>query len=212
MTRDDLAYSDPDLLDEVPFFPGLRLLGLQFKLIGWASFWLKLALALVCIVIVLFASATLNNRPLIVGQTLPTGPGVGVGIPFLIGGIVCLSISIYWSFLFTRLSQRLAVPTPKGQPSKAETIRIIKLTLITDLIGMGLMVLGGESIGGILLGKAFTQGIGFSFNLDPSRFIQPSDLLVILASIHGMAGLFIGLASSLWLLQQTVRQRPPASN
>jgi hypothetical protein len=184
-------------------------LGLQFKFIGWGSFWIKLALAIVSLVIVLFASATLGNRTPAIGQTLPTGPGVGVGIPFLIGGIVCLAISVYWSFFFTRLSHRLVVPTPKGQPSRAETTRYIKLTIITDLIGMALMVFGAESIGGILLGKAFSQGIGFSFNIDPSRFIQPSDLLVILASIHGITGLFIGLASSLWLLQQTVQQRPP---
>ncbi len=190
-----------------PFFPALRGLGYQFRLIGWLSFWLKLVLAIVALVIVLFASASAGNRAPVSSQAAAAA-SVNIGIPFLIGGVVCLSISVAWSFSYTRLGRRLVVPTPKMQPSKSETTRTIKLALITDLIGMLLMVVGGESIGGILFGKALSQGVGSFINIDPSRFIQPSDLLVILSCIHGISGLFIGLASSLWLLQQTFMQRP----
>jgi uncharacterized membrane protein len=194
-----------------PFLSGLRILGYQFKWIGWVSFWPKLFLAIATIVIVLFAATSLGGRPTVVGQPVPTaGIGIGLGIPFLIGGVVCLGISAYWSFFFTRLSRRLIQPTPKGQPSKTETTRWIKAALITDLIGLLLMVIGAESIGGVLFGKALSQGVGSFINIDPSRFIQPGDLLVILGSIHGIAGLSIGLLSSLWLLQQTVIQKPPA--
>jgi hypothetical protein len=193
-----------------PFFPALRGLGYQFRLIGWLSFWLKLVLAIVSLVIVLFASATAANRVPVPGQVAAAAASVNIGIPFLIGGVVCLTISVAWSFSYTRLGRRLVVPTPKMQPSKAETTRMIKLALITDLIGMLLMVVGGESIGGVLFGKALSQGVGSFINIDPSRFIQPSDLLVILSCIHGISGLFIGLSSSLWLLQQTYMQRPAA--
>jgi hypothetical protein len=197
-------------LDSTPFFPALKLLGHQFRWIGWGSFWLKLVLALVSLVIVLFASVTGNRTSMVVGQTIVSsaGIGVGIGIPFLLGGVICLGISVYWSFRYTQLGQRFLVPTPKMQPSKTETTTQVKLALLTDLIGMLLMVVGGESIGGILLGKALSQGNG-AFIMDPSRFIQPSDLLTVLACIHGIAGLFAGLASSLWLLQRTVQQRPP---
>jgi Protein of unknown function (DUF3611) len=197
-------------IDVAPFFPALRGLGYQFRLIGWLSFWLKLVLAIVALVIVLFASATAANRVPVTGQATAPAVGIGIGIPFLIGGVVCLAISVVWSFSFTQLGRRLVVPTPKMQPSKAETARTIKLALITDLIGMLLMVVGGESIGGVLFGKALSQGVGSFINIDPSRFIQPSDLLVILSCIHGISGLFIGVASSLWLLQQTFMQRPAA--
>ena len=195
-------------IESPPFLSGLRILGYQFKLIGWASFWLKLVLALVSISIVLFASASLGSRPATPGQAT-AGAGISLGIPFLIGGVVCLFISVYWSFFYTRLSLRLVKPTPKGQPSKTETTRWLKAALITDLIGMLLMVIGAESVGGILFGKALSQGVGSFINIDPSRFIQPGDLMVILGSIHGIAGLFIGLSSSLWLLQQTAMQKPP---
>ena len=194
-----------------PFLSGLRILGYQFKWIGWISFGLKLILAITALVIVLFASASLAGRPTVSGQPVPTaGVGIGLGMPFLIGGVVCLGVSAYWSFFFTRLSRRLIQPTPKGQPSKTETTRWIKAALITDLVGLLLMVIGAESIGGVLFGKALSQGVGSFINIDPSRFIQPGDLLVILGSIHGIAGLSIGLSSSLWLLQQTVMQKPPA--
>jgi Protein of unknown function (DUF3611) len=195
-------------LDSPPFFPALRGLGYQFRLIGWLSFWLKLVLAIVTLVIVIFASATAGNRTSIAGQVSVPGATIGIGISFLIGGVVCLAISVIWSFSYTRLGRRFVVPTPKMQPSKAETSRTIKLALITDLIGMLLMVIGGESIGGVLFGKALSQGVGSFINIDPSRFIQPSDLLVILSCIHGVTGLFIGLSTSLWLLQQTAMQRP----
>jgi Protein of unknown function (DUF3611) len=197
-------------IESPPFLSGLRILGYQFKLIGWASFWLKLVLAIATIVIVLFASTTLGGRPAAPGQPVPTaGTGIGLGIPFLIGGVVCLSISVYWSFFYTRLSRRLVKPSPKGQPSKGETTNWIRAALITDLIGMLLMVIGAESIGGILFGKALSQGVGSFISIDPTRFIQPGDLLIILGSIHGITGLFIGLSSSLWLLQQTAMQKPP---
>jgi hypothetical protein len=196
-------------IESPPFLSGLRILGYQFKLIGWASFWPKLILAVISIVIIVFASSILGGRSAVPGQPVPTtGVGIGLGMPFLIGGVVCLGISTYWSFFYTRMSRRLLKPTPKGQPSKTETTRWIKAALITDLVGMLLMVIGAESIGGILFGKAISQG-GGGIIIDPSRFIQPGDLLVILGSIHGIAGLFIGLASSLWLLQQTVTQKPP---
>ncbi|MCG9892613.1 MAG: DUF3611 family protein [Thermosynechococcaceae cyanobacterium MS004] len=195
-------------LDAPPFYPALRGLGYQFRLIGWLSFWLKLVLAIVTLVIVLFATATANNRAAIPGQVSTPAVSIGIGIPFLIGGVVCLAISVFWSWNFTRLGRRFVVPTPKMQPSKTETSRTLKLALITDLIGMLLMVIGGESIGGVLFGKALSQGVGSFINIDPSRFIQPSDLLVILSCIHGITGLFIGISCSLWLLQQTFMQRP----
>jgi uncharacterized membrane protein len=205
-----MTTSTSKTVDSPPFFSGLRILGYQFKLIGWASFWIKLVLAIAATVIVLFATSTLAGRAVTPGQPVPTtGAGVGLGVPFLIGGVVCLAISVYWSFFYTRLSRRLVKPTPKGQPSKTETTNWIKAALITDLIGMLLMVIGAEAIGGILFSKALSQGVGSFINIDPSRFIQPGDLLVILGSIHGIAGLFVGLSSSLWLLQQTVMQKPP---
>jgi hypothetical protein len=211
MTRKDVV---ADSRSSLPFFPTLRVLGYQFRLIGWGSLWLKLVLALVSLVIVVFASIT-NKRPttIVMGQPVasPSVMGVGIGIPFLIGGVICLGISVYWSYRYTQLGHRFLVPTPKMQPSKAETTKLVKLALITDLIGMLLMVLGGESIGGVLFGKALSQGNG-SFIIDPSRFIQPSDLLTILACIHGITGLFAGLACSLWLLQRTVQQKPPGGS
>ena len=199
-------------IDAPPFFPALRGLGYQFRLIGWISFWMKLALAVISLIIVVFASSSAGSRSPVTGQAVAAAANINIGIPFLIGGVVCLVISLVWSFVYTRLGRRLVIPTPRMQPSKSETSRTIKLALTTDLIGMLLMVIGGESIGGVLLGKALSQGVGSFINIDPSRFIQPSDLLVLLSCIHGLTGLFIGIATSLWLLQQTVMQRPAAGN
>ncbi len=203
-------------VDSPPFLPALRVLGYQFRLIGWGSFWLKLVLTLVTAGIVLFASIAMSGSPRPVpgaaGQVAQASPSVSIGIPFLIGGVICLAISVFWSFTFTRLGRRFLVPTAQMQPSKTETTRRIKLALMTDLIGMALMVIAGEAVGGVLFGKALSQGVGSFINIDPSRFVQPFDLLVVLSCIHGITGLFIGLVSALWLLQQTTQQKPPTSS
>jgi hypothetical protein len=211
-------------IDAPPFISELRTLGSQFRLVGWVGLWLKLVLAAISLIIVLFAAVASSSpqqiqripNPNFPGQMIPvqapSGPGVAVGLPLIIVGVICLVLSVYWSFTYTRISRRFLVPTPQMQPTKAETLRRLRFSIITDLVGLLFMVLGSEAIGGILFGKAISQGVGSFINLDPSRLVQPIDLLVILACFHTIAGLFVGLAGSLWLLQLAIMQRPVASS
>jgi hypothetical protein len=210
-----------------PFIPQLRTLGSQFRLVGWVGLWLKLILAVISLIIVIFAAISSSSpqqirypNPAFPGQNIPfqqyqqfqTGPSVTVGLPLIIVGVVCLALSVYWSFSYTRMARRFLAPTPKMQPTRAETLGRLRFSIITDLIGLLFMVLGSEAIGGILLGKALSQGVGSFINFDPSRLVQPIDLLVILACFHTFAGLFVGLAGSLWLLQLAIMQRPGGSS
>jgi hypothetical protein len=207
-----------------PFIPQLRTLGSQFRLVGWIGLWLKLVLAVISLIIVFFAAVSSSSpqqirypNPVYPGQNiplqqLPTGSSTAVGLPLIVVGVACLAVSVYWSFNYTRVARRFLVPTPKMQPTKAETLGQLRFAIITDLLGLLFMVLGSEAIGGILFGKVITQGVGSFINFDPSRLVQPIDLLVILACFHTIAGLFIGLAGSLWLLQLAIMQRPGGSS
>ncbi len=190
-----------------------RSLGISFRLVGWASFWIKLVLAIVSAGTVLFAApfAFFNqNLPAgVPGQPSTSSPSGGLGLLIITIGILFLGASVFWSFRYTRFSRRFLVPTANAKPSKADTLRLVKLALLTDVIGMLIAVIGGEWIVGVIIGKAISQGIVFAGGASLIRVVEPIELFVIQACINTVAGQFAGIASSLWLLQRTTQVRPP---
>lgn len=190
---------------------GFRSLGISFRLVGWASFWLKLVMGIVSGGIVLFAApfAFFNqNVPAgVPGQPSTSSPSGGLGLLIITFGIICLGISVFWSYRFTRFSRRFLTPAA-GQPSKSETLRLVKMALLTDIIGMLIAVIGGQWIVGVIIGKAISQGIVFAGGASLIRVVEPIELFVIQACINTMSGLFAGIAASLWLLQRTNQIRP----
>ena len=190
-----------------PFSPGFAKLATTFRLLGWMGFWFKLVIVVVSSGIALFAVFFSRNPSPTPGGTSAANPTTGFGLFLVTCGIIILGASVFWSFRYTRWGRRFLVTTPQAQPSKAATVKLIKIALITDLVGMFLTVIGGEWVVGVLFGKAVSQGI-FVFNLNPNRLVEPLDLLVVQACINTLAGQFVGIASSLWLLQQTTQVRP----
>ncbi|PZD72464.1 hypothetical protein C1752_03718 [Acaryochloris thomasi RCC1774] len=191
---------------------GFRGLGISFRLVGWASFWIKLVLAIISGVTILFAfpfaffrQNLTPNVPNVPGsQVAASSPSGGLGLLIIAIGIVFLSVSVFWSFRFTRFSRRFLIPGA-NPPTKAETLRMVKLALVTDVFGMLMAVIGGEWIVGVIIGKAISQGVVFA---GLTRIVEPIELLVVQACINTMAGQFAGIASSLWLLQRTTQIRP----
>ncbi len=197
----------PNSTDIQPFSPGFARLATAFRLLGWMGFWIKLVLVVVSSGIALFAVFFSRNPGPNTGGAATANPTTGFGLFLVVCGIIMLGASVFWSFRYTRWGRRFLVTTPKAQPSKAATVKLIKIALITDLIGMLLTVIGGEWVVGELFGKAVSQGI-FVFNLNPNRLVEPLDLLVVQSCINTLAGQFVGIASSLWLLEQTTQVRP----
>lgn len=194
---------------------GFRGLGLAFRFTGWFSFWIKLVLAIVSGGTVLFAAPfAFFNRNLpaaIPNQPSTSSPSGGLGLLIIVVGIIFLGVSVFWSFQFTRFGRRFLVSAPQTPPSKAETLRLVKLALLTDVIGMLITVVGGEWIVGVIIGKAISQGIVFAGGASLIRVVEPIELFVIQACINTLAGQFAGIASSLWLLQRTTQARPQSS-
>jgi hypothetical protein len=69
-----------------------------------------------------------------------------------------------------------------------------------------LALLGAEAIVGLLLGKAVNQGPTGFFNIDPTKFIQWIDILVVQASINVILAQFGAISTSLWLLNKMSKQ------
>jgi len=167
---------------------------------GWICFWVQSVLAVVAAIILLFAipfaipSATAARS---------TSAGTGGGVFFAICGLAVLGYSVFRAWSFTRLSRQLRSPAGAVRPKKADTIKQVQLTLIGNLSGMLLTLIGAEAISGTLLAKSLAQPQAlFGAAVDFSRFIQPLDIFVVLANTHATVAHFVGIVGSLWLLDR----------
>ena len=107
----------------------------QIRLTGWVMLWVQLALALVCGLLLLFASPGRNF-------TDQSNPGLGIGVFWAVGGIILLLFSVFWDFRYTRIGRSLDNPNPTLHPSKADTTRAIRMGIIVSLVGILITILG----------------------------------------------------------------------
>jgi hypothetical protein len=173
---------------------------------GWVCFWVQSVLAVVATIILLFAIPFALPRATPTGAA-PTNAGTGGGVFLAICGLLVLGYSIYRAFRFTRLSRELRSPANAVRPKKADTIADVRLTLMSNLAGMLLTLIGAEAISGTLLAKSLSQPQAFfGTAIDLSRFIQPLDIFVVLANTHASVAHFVGILTTLWLLDRIYKQ------
>jgi Protein of unknown function (DUF3611) len=167
----------------------------QMRRVGWAGFWSQLILAVVSTAIFIFAILISGNSA--------NNPATGGSLLFSIGGLLGLYGSTFWSFNYMKIARKLK--NPDLRPKKAETIQTIRFGIMLSAIGMGLSVMGAESISGTLLAKSFSSietKMGFFNPSALSKIIDPLDISIVLANTHTITAHFIGMVSSLWLLNK----------
>jgi len=174
--------------------PETRGIGNTLYFTGWIAFWVQLGLAVVSGLPLLFAS---SGR----GFTDKPNTSLGIGIFWAICGIVLLLFCIYWDFRYTRIGRSLDNPNPALHPSKADTIRVIRLGIFLGLVGLLLTIVGAESTVAVLVAKSISQPPGVAIT-DPSKIIRALDVFVAVANVNGIAGHFVGTVTSLWLLER----------
>ena len=184
--------------------PALQRVAFALRTFGGISFWLQLVLGVISSLILVFASISGS-----VGRQVNQGnnQGTGFGIFFAICGLVTLGVGAYFAFRYSRLSRQLLESNAAGRPSKGETLQLIRLGLIVNLVGMLLTIVGAQAIVGSILAKSLSQpqgalGLG---TLDLNRFVQPLDLFVVQANTNTIAAHFVGIAASLWLFNRVNR-------
>ena len=179
--------------------PALQRVAITLRTIGRISFWLQTILGVVSVVVLVFAtvSSSISRQ-----GTQGGNPGTGFGIFFAICGLVALGVGAYFALRYTRTAQQLL---ETGRPSKADTLQIIRLGLIINMVGMLLTIVGGFATIGSILAKSVSQVQGTFSAIDPSRFVQPADLFVVQANTNTIAAHFVGIAASLWLFNRVSR-------
>lgn len=175
----------------------LQQIARTFRQTGWISFWVQLVLTVISTITLVFAAASGSNP-----NQASTNPGTGVGGLLTVLGIAVLAFNMYWALTrYVAFGRRLS-GSKMVRPRKSETIQAIRFGLTVSLVGMLLAILGAETIVGLLVGKALSQGIGGLVAVDPSRFIQPADTFVVQASINVILAQFAGIVAALWLLNR----------
>ncbi|CAA9303098.1 FIG00872441: hypothetical protein [uncultured Coleofasciculus sp.] len=185
--------------------PALQRVAFALRTFGGISFWLQLILGVVSLFVLVFA--TISGS---VGRQVnpANNQGTGFGVFFAICGLVTLGVGAYFAFRYTRLAKNLIESNAAGRPSKADTLQIIRLGLIVNLVGMLLTIVGAQAIIGSILAKSFAQpqgAVGVGGIVDLNRFVQPIDLFVVQANTNTIAAHFVGITASLWLFNRVNR-------
>lgn len=171
----------------------------DLRLAGRIGFWVQLVLGIISAVTVLFASSSFVDKT----NTANT-QGNEFGVFCAVCGLIALGVGIYFSFRYLSIAKLLQNSDPGRRPNKADTIQVIRLGLIVNLVGMLLTIIGAEAIVGLVLAKSLGNPPG-QLNLDPNKLVNSIDLLVIQANTNTIAAHFAGIVTSLVLLNRITR-------
>ncbi|MEM7553116.1 MAG: DUF3611 family protein [Cyanobacteria bacterium P01_A01_bin.84] len=179
----------------------IREVGNTFRMVGWASFGLQLALIIISSV-VLFLFIAFGQKS--TGSN--TNAGAGSGVFFTICGLVALGVGIYLTFRYKNIGRKLLSSNSDNRPRKSQTVQVLRLGLTVNLVGMLLTLLGVQAIAGGLAIKAISSQTSASgLVVDPNRIISGLEMFVVLASVQVMTGHFVGVVGSIWLLNRITR-------
>ncbi|PZV11586.1 MAG: hypothetical protein DCF20_19185 [Pseudanabaena sp.] len=179
--------------------PNVLRVVLSFRRWGWTAFWAQVVLCVVSSVVLLQLFLFPRGGTSAVPTGIDSNPASLPGLSFAWVGVAVLGASIFWNFRYTQMAKKLRSP---DRPTKSQTIFQIKIGLIINLIGMFVTLLGAFAIIGALTlrsGQGQTVIVGGG-GINP--LIQPLDFQVIQASFNIIFAHFVGLVSSLWLLNR----------
>uniref|UniRef100_A0A0V0HT68 Protein TIC 21, chloroplastic n=1 Tax=Solanum chacoense TaxID=4108 RepID=A0A0V0HT68_SOLCH len=163
-----------------------------FKRLGTLGFWGQLVCTLVAAVILSFSIA-------ITGRI--TSPFTFYSTA---GGIAAAFISVFWSFGYLRLSEKLrkTANDPSKAPPRADVVKSLQNGIVVNLLGMGAAILGMQATVGILVAKALTTSTNPYQTLTPgSSPVLALDVFLVQASANTVVSHFLGLVFSLELLR-----------
>ena len=113
---------------------------------GWARFWVQVALGIVVVVVLLF-----NNIGGRVAANAQRALGLGPGLSLTSLSFFVLLWSLWQAWLVVRCGRALVSSV---RPSKGETGRLIKRSLLADMLGLLLAAIGYQALAGSLFMQA----------------------------------------------------------
>jgi Protein of unknown function (DUF3611) len=171
--------------------------------IGRFGFLVQLAPAVISGLLLLSSIAWTATH----GSTKNTGGG----LVFSTISLVVLLASLFCFFRYTRTAGRFRDAATR--PSKADTFKMLRSGAIVNTLGLGFGILGAEALIFNLFWKSLSllnpfavQGAVYGKTSLAEIAIQPIDVLVSLANTQTLFAHFVGLACSLWLINNLNKQ------
>ncbi|XP_045808524.1 protein TIC 21, chloroplastic [Trifolium pratense] len=165
----------------------------HFKRLGSLGFWGQLVCTVVSAVILSF-SVVVTGRV--------TSPATFYATA---GGIAAAFISVFWSFGYIRLSERLSrtANAPTKAPPRSDVVKSLQNGIVLNLLGMGAAILGMQATVGVLVAKALTSSANpYYQGIAPgSSPVLALDVFLVQASANTILSHFLGLVFSLELLR-----------
>ncbi|KAJ6385677.1 hypothetical protein OIU77_028790 [Salix suchowensis] len=173
-----------------------------FKRLGNLGFWGQLICATVAAVILSFS--------VVVTGKIPSPPTFYATL----GGIAAAFISVFWSFGYIRLSEKLrkTANDPSKAPPRADVVKSLKNGIVLNLLGMGAAILGMQATVGLLVAKALTSSANPSYQqISPGYSpVLALDVFLVQAAANTILSHFLGLVFSMELLRSVTL--PPSEN
>ncbi|MEM1427562.1 MAG: DUF3611 family protein [Cyanobacteria bacterium P01_H01_bin.130] len=171
---------------------------------SWIGFWVQVVLGVISTIILLFSAAAVIPRAGVPGAA---NPGTGAGLLFAAIAVGVLYFSAYQTFRNTLYGRKLLAPK-NVRPTRADTLKLLRFNILVNLGGLGAALMGAEAITGNLLAKALVQPNAINVAaLDPSKFVQPLDIFVVLGNTHTLVAHFAGLLVSLRVIDRIASGR-----
>ncbi|KAH6789829.1 translocon at inner membrane of chloroplasts 21 [Perilla frutescens var. frutescens] len=194
------TYSSPITVYEIlgtlqilPVSKRLEKTSRYFKRLGSFGFWAQLVCTVVSAVILSFSVV-------ITGKI--TSPATFYSTA---GGIAAAFISVFWSFGYIRLSDRLrrTANDPSKAPPRADVVKSLKNGIGINILGIGAAILGMQATVGLLVAKALTtSATPYYQGIAPGNSpVLALDVFLVQASANTILSHFLGLVCSLELLR-----------
>ncbi|GKV43177.1 hypothetical protein SLEP1_g50502 [Rubroshorea leprosula] len=163
-----------------------------FRRLGSLGFWVQLVCTMVAAVILSFSVV-------ITGQI--SSPATFYATA---GGIAAAFVSVFWSFGYIRLADKLksTASEPSKAPPRADVIKGLRNGIVLNLLGMGATILGMQATVGLLVAKALTSSANPYQRVSPGYSpVLALDVFLVQASANTILSHFLGLVFSLELLR-----------
>jgi hypothetical protein len=185
----------------------LQRISAALRRMGWLRFWIQLVLGVVVVGVLVFNN--IGGR-LVANSARALGLGPGISLTTL--AFLVLLWGIWQSWLVVRCGRALDSAV---RPSKGETARLVKRSVLGDLLGLTLAAVGYQSMAGSLFVQASQQVPGFfgaQIQSSPGVGgrvvglpITSIEMFSVLGNTQVLFAHLLGLLISLWLLQRVYR-------
>lgn len=125
----------------------------------------------------------------------------------VVGSIVVLGFSVCWFFRYIQLARQLEAPSV--HPNRKQTIQVLQLGVLINLVAMLLTLVSVEVIVGALLLKTLSVPQGAAI-YRTGQLIEPIDIFVVQANISMIVAQFVGIGIPFWLVSR-VEHHPEKS-